>query len=98
MGGSILRHNPFFIPKADSFWTFLAEVACGSREEAAKIAILKSITLETLVLAANGSNFHEWGAASPENLFAGLIRVHSWFKCAALGHPGRTGSFAFPAD
>ena len=79
------------IPKADSFWTFLAEVACGSRvvsgsasalrrttprlrgvtqkiaaegrwsfpcrargapapqEEAAKIAILKSITLETLV-------------------------------------------------
>ena len=47
------------IPKADSFWTFLAEVACGGRvvsgsgraprEEAAKIAILKSITLETLV-------------------------------------------------
>jgi hypothetical protein len=31
----------------------------------------------------------------------GLIRVdseNSWFKCSPLGHPGRTGSFAFPAD
>jgi len=31
----------------------------------------------------NGSNFHEWGAASLEILLAGFIRVHSdysWFK------------------
>jgi hypothetical protein len=26
--------------------------------------------------APNRTNFYEWGAASPENLFAGLIRVH----------------------
>jgi hypothetical protein len=30
----------------------------------------------------NGTNIHEWGAASPENFLAGIIRVHSrysWF-------------------
>jgi len=44
--------NIVVIPKADSFWTFLAEIACGSRSGLAKIAILKSITLGTLVSLA----------------------------------------------
>ena len=42
------QDNCELIPKADSFWTFLVEVACGSRVVSG-IAILKSITLETLV-------------------------------------------------
>ena len=38
---------------------------------------------EGLSLSTNSTNFHEWGAASPENFVFGLIRVHSvtsWFK------------------
>jgi hypothetical protein len=45
-------------------------------------------------LTTNRTNFHEWGAASPENFIVGLIRVYSknsWFKCSTLGHPSRTG-------
>ena len=36
----------------------------------------------------NGSNFHERGAASPENLLVDFIRVHSgysWFKDIRAG-------------
>jgi hypothetical protein len=36
----------------------------------------------------NGSNFHEWEAASPQILLAGFIRVHSdysWFKDIRAG-------------
>jgi hypothetical protein len=36
----------------------------------------------------NGSNFHEWGAASPEILLVGFIRVYSgysWFKNIRAG-------------
>jgi hypothetical protein len=41
----------------------------------------------------NGTNFHEWGAASLEILLARFIRVHSdysWFKDsqAARAHRG----------
>ena len=56
---------------------------------------------EGLSLSTNSTNFHEWGAASPENFVFGLIRVHSVnsrFKCSVPEHPGRTGSFVFPAD
>ncbi len=52
-------------------------------------------------LTTNKTNFHEWEAASLENFTVGVIRVYSensWFKCSALGHPIRTGSFVFPAD
>jgi hypothetical protein len=48
----------------------------------------------------SGANFHEWGMASTENLFVGLIRVYSensWFKGLALEHPSRAGSSGFPA-
>ena len=41
--------------------------------------------------SANRSNFHERGAASPENFIIGFIRVYlriAWFKCAALGRSG----------
>jgi len=27
-------------------------------------------------LTTNSTNFHEWGAASPENFIIGFIRVH----------------------
>jgi hypothetical protein len=46
----------------------------------------------------NRTNFHEWGAASPENFIFDMIRVYSknsWFKCAVLGHPIRIGSLIF---
>ena len=46
-------------------------------------------------LTTNSSNFHKWGAASPEILIVGLIRVYSlnsWFKFSVRGHPSRTGS------
>jgi hypothetical protein len=38
---------------------------------------------KTEILTANRTNFHEWGAASPEMFVFGLIRVnssHSWVK------------------
>jgi hypothetical protein len=65
-------------------------------------AIQRSTAVHTngISLTANGINFHEWGAALPENFIGGFIRVHSensWLKCSALGHPSRTGSFRFPA-
>jgi hypothetical protein len=43
----------------------------------------------------NGSNFHEWEAASPEILLVGFIRVYSgysWFKNIWAGWGGRSGS------
>jgi hypothetical protein len=52
-------------------------------------------------LTTNRTNFHEWGAGSAEMFVFGFIRVdseNSWFRCPSLGHPGRTGSFVFPAD
>jgi hypothetical protein len=33
-----------------------------------------------LSLTTNSTNFHEWGAASPENFVIGLIRVHSFIR------------------
>jgi hypothetical protein len=42
----------------------------------------------------NGSNFHEWEAASPEILLVGFIRVYSgysWFKNIWAGWGGRRG-------
>jgi hypothetical protein len=57
--------------------------------------------IDGIISTTNRTNFHEWGAASPEMFVFGLIRVdseNSWFKCSPIGHPGRTGSFAFPAD
>jgi hypothetical protein len=57
-------------------------------------------TTDGIFLTSNGTNFHESGAASPKNFIVGFIRVHSfysWFKCSALGLPGRTGSCGFPA-
>jgi hypothetical protein len=50
---------------------------------------------------SNSSNFHEWGAAPPENFIGGFIRVHSensWFRFVALGQASGTGSFTFPSD
>jgi hypothetical protein len=40
------------------------------------------------LLTTNRTNFHEWGAASPENLLVGFIRVHSgysWLKNIQAG-------------
>ena len=40
-------------------------------------------------LTTKRTNFHEWGAASPENFIVGVIRVHSknsWFKCLVPRH------------
>ena len=55
---------------------------------------------EGLSLSTNSTNFHEWGAASPENFVFGLMRVHSVVvqKCSVPEYPSRTGSFVFPAD
>ena len=52
-------------------------------------------------LTTKSTNFHEWETASPAIFIVGIIRVHSensCFKCLALGQPGRTSSFGFPAD
>ena len=47
---------------------------------------------ETHFSTTNGSNFHERGAASPENLLVDFIRVHSgysWFKDIRAGWGAR---------
>jgi hypothetical protein len=58
------------------------------------VTLKRSIALEINGISSyrNRTNFHEWGAASPENFFVGFIRVYlrtSWFKYAALGQGGR---------
>jgi hypothetical protein len=35
------------------------------------------VTHQNFYLTTNSTNFHEWGAASPENFIIGFIRVHS---------------------
>ena len=39
----------------------------------------------------NCTNFHEWGAASPQILLAGFIRVHAGYF-VVQGHLGRMGA------
>ena len=54
-----------------------------------------------IYLTANGTNFHEWAAALPENFIGVLIRAdseNSWFKYSLLGHSSRKGSFTLPAN
>jgi hypothetical protein len=50
-------------------------------------------------LTTNSTNLHEWGAASPENFLAGIIRVHacySWIKSSVFGHPVQNRLIRFP--
>jgi hypothetical protein len=38
------------------------------------------VTHQNFYLTTNSTNFHEWGAASPENFIIGFIRVHSFYS------------------
>jgi hypothetical protein len=47
-------------------------------------------------LTTNSTNFHEWGAASPENFIIGFIRVHSFYSWLASLQPRTARSLLTP--
>jgi hypothetical protein len=48
------------------------------------------------ILTTNITNFHEWGAASPENFIIGFIRVHSFYSWLVSLQPRSACSLLIP--